>query len=122
MKKAKTMMLLAARWLVVFMTSLVVLSATAFDSAPNPPGKPCTESCAVRCPCCISKGAPSHSPAPLAPSSPRVSIDKSFQLIPLIASVITLAGDYDSAPTFSTFLLSARGDAPLYQRHCAYLI
>lgn len=118
------MILRAARWLVVLAVALFVSSGSIFASAPAESVKSaCTESCAKRCPCCISKSDPVESSAPLAPTpSTRTTAAKDFQLVSsshaLLLNEFELAAkvpSQTSAPYFSVSL-------PIFVRYCAFLI
>jgi hypothetical protein len=123
MTNAKTTLLQAARWLVIIVTSLVVLPGHVFAARNVAPKSSCAESCDQRCPCCVSKSTPANSSAPIAPASPtRVAIEKDFQLVPMLAVLLTPACESCLAFIASDFSLSLRNQAPLYQRHCVYLL
>jgi hypothetical protein len=123
MTKAKTILRQAERWLVIIVTSLVVLSGNVFAARTVAPKSSCAESCDQRCPCCVSKSTPANSSAPIAPaSSTRVAIDKDFQFVPMLAAMLTPACESCLAFIASDFSLSLRSPAPLYQRHCVYLL
>lgn len=115
------MVLQSARWVVVLLTTLGVLSAAAFAALPRAGGNTCTESCAAHCPCCISKSSPSSSPDPLAPNPPRISLDKNFQPAPVLALLVPSACENALGRTPFTSRILSRS-RPLYQQHCAYLI
>jgi hypothetical protein len=119
---AKTTLLQAVRWLVVMMTSLLVLQGNVFAVRTVKVESSCASSCEQRCPCCVSKPTPQPS-APIAPaSSARVVIEKDFQFVPLLAQLLTPALKPSVAFTAGDFSASLRSLAPLYQRHCIYLI
>jgi hypothetical protein len=122
MIRAKKTVLLIARWLAVLVAGFVLLSASLFANIPDGKASRCDKSCAVRCPCCISRNAPARSSGPLAPVSPRVAVEKDFQLAPAIA--LLLAPAHDGVLTACPFKsdIVARSGARLYQRHCTYLI
>lgn len=123
MTSAKTTLLQAARWLVVMLTSLMVLQGNVFAARTVVPKSSCAESCDQRCPCCVSKSTPANSSAPIAPaSSTRVAVEKDFQFVPLVALLLTPACESGLAFIASDFSASLRSSAPLYQRHCIYLI
>jgi hypothetical protein len=121
MKHLKTTVRLMARWLVILIASSAVLSASLFASERSAPRVSCNASCAMRCPCCVSKSAPS-SPQPSVPAAPRMAVEKSFQLAPLLIYLLAPPHEGRSEISLHQFSLSAPSDAPLYQRHCAYLI
>jgi hypothetical protein len=119
---AKTMFMQAARWLVVMLTSLMVLQGNVFAARTVTVESSCAASCEQRCPCCLSKSTPQPS-APIAPaSSKRVAAEKEFQFVPLLAQLLTPALKPSVAFTAGDFSASLRSLAPLYQRHCIYLI
>jgi hypothetical protein len=123
MTSAKTTLRQAARWLVVMLTSLVVLQGNVFATRTTAPKSSCAESCDRRCPCCISKSTPANSSAPLAPaSSTRVAVEKDFQFVPMLAVLLTPACEACLTFIVSDFSVSLRSQAPLYQRHCVYLL
>jgi hypothetical protein len=116
-------MVLMARWLVVLAVGWLVASGPVFAST-QPSGKSvCTESCAQRCPCCISKSEPTGSPAPLAPvPSSRTAVAKDFQLVSFCPALSLKELEAEavvppnlSAPHFSVSL-------PVFVRHCSFLI
>jgi len=112
----------AARWLVVILTSLVVLHGNVFAERTVVSENSCAESCDQRCPCCVSESVPQPS-APLAPASPtRVASAKDFQFVPLLA--VLLAPGIESGLSFivGELSISHRGTVPLFERHCVYLI
>jgi hypothetical protein len=121
MTQANTAMSVVARWLVVLMTGFMVLSAPVFADAPSAPTKRCDASCAARCPCCVSKPAPA-SPLPLAPAAPRVAVEKDFQISTLFVVLLTLPSEFGATAFLNDSPCALRSQAPLYQRHCAYLI
>lgn len=116
-------MILAAKCLVILALSLVVMPGNVFASKPIASKKVCNASCAARCPCCISKAPTSDLPAPLAPTSQsRVSVEKNFNLLPVIVFLLAPTPQTISEQITPDFSLSSRSGAPLYQRHCIYLI
>jgi len=123
MNRSKTTMMLMARWLVVLAVSLVVSSGNDFAAAQPVAKSACTESCASRCPCCISKSVPAESSAPLAPTpSTRTTVAKDFQLVPLLASL--LAPGRDIVPPVPSHFASPHfsSSIPVFVRHCTFLI
>jgi len=123
MKQATTTMVLMARWLVVLAVGLIVSSGNVLASAQPSNKSACTESCAQRCPCCISKSAPAESSAPLAPiPSTRTAVAKDFQFTAVCHALLTkeleaeaIVPPHLSAPHFSVSL-------PVFVRHCSFLI
>jgi hypothetical protein len=122
MKHAKDKLFSAARWLVVLTASFVVLAGNVFAEKPAAPSKPCTESCAATCPCCVSKPAQSNAPTPLAPSSStRTTVAKDFQLIPLLNAL--LAPECNSTPVIAYHSsITSHVSVPIFVRHCTFLI
>ena len=122
MNRATKTTMLAARWLVVITAIFVVVSGSVFAEKRAPSSEiRCDAACAARCPCCVSKPVQSD-PVPLAPASTRTTVVKDFQLAPLLYTLLTTesqgttaVSDRTSFPHFST-------SAPLFLRHCAFLI
>ena len=116
-------MMLMVRWLVVLEMGLIVSSGNVLVAAQSSGKSACTESCAQRCPCCISKSTPADSSAPLAPTpSTRTVVAKDFQLVPLCNALLlkeveapSLVPVHLSVPHFSVSL-------PVFVRHCSFLI
>lgn len=110
----------AARWLVILMTACMLAGLGAVPATLAPEKQTCTA--CVRCTCCV-KQAPARSSAPLAPTStPQPVVQKDFSLLLTLSAWPVpsgLASDLFSLP-LPLFLLPAA--APLYQRHCTYLI
>ena len=108
----------AARWLVVVLTSLMLLDSAAATASPRPPQPAC--SACVRCQCCV-KDAPGDSRAPLAPvSPPRAAPD--FQWLFTVSTFLSVPEESPGHCFVFTRNISFRPPAPLYQRHCSYLI
>ena len=123
MKQEKNMLLLAARWLVILMTSLIVLPGHVFAEKPAAPKPACPASCGAHCPCCVSKTPASNPSTPLAPaSSARTVLAKDILFPTLLTSLllkqhageVLVRSDF-SAPHFSVSL-------PLFARHCSFLL
>ena len=116
-------MMLMVRWLVALAMGLIVSSGNVLVAAPSSGKSACTESCAQRCPCCISKSAPAESSAPLAPTpSTRTAVAKDFQLAALCHALLlkeleaeAMVPPHLSVPHFSVSL-------PVFIRHCSFLI
>jgi hypothetical protein len=133
MNHAKTTIASAARWLVVLTTSVLVIAGSVFVPQPVSAksacgvegGKGCEVSCGDRCTCCVSK-APrpsSPAPAPIAPgSSARNSIAKDFQLAPLLNTLFELDRESNVAVRNYFFVPAFAAHAPLFVRHCTFLI
>jgi hypothetical protein len=123
MKQAKTTMMLAARWLVVFAISLVVFSGNVLASKPVAPKQTCNASCAQRCPCCLLKAPAPNPSTPIAPlSQSRLSVEKNFQFVPLLTLLLAPESETAAETALDSVFDSCRSGAPLYQRHCVYLI
>jgi hypothetical protein len=113
----------AARWLVILMTSLVVLPghvfATHAASAKTDPAHSC---CDEKCRCCVSE----PTPAPVNPAAPaapaRVAVGKDFQFSPLAAFSLTPAMTGGELVSVRAVSPSAFPSAPLHQRLCVYLL
>ena len=110
----------AARWLVILMTACMLVGLGAVPATLAPGKQTCTA--CVRCTCCV-KQAPARPSAPLAPAStPQPVVQKDFSLL-LTLSVLPvpfgLASDLSNLPLPLVVLPAA---APLYQRHCTYLL
>ena len=110
----------AARWLVILMTAIMLGGLGAVPAKFAPEEQTCT-SC-VRCTCCV-KQAPARPTAPLAPASvPKTVVQKEFS-IPLTLSLLPLlVGPSSDVSSFSLPRVYLPAVAPLYERHCAYLI
>jgi len=123
MKQAKATMMRVTRWLLVLAAALIVSSGNVLVAAQSPGKSACTESCAKRCPCCISKSAPADSSAPLAPTpSSRTTVAKDFQLVALYQALLpkgvqteAIVPTHLTVPHFSVSL-------PVFVRHCSFLI
>jgi len=114
-------MMLAAKWLVVLTTGLVVLCGNVFASQPERATSKCDASCAAKCPCCV-KAADSKSPAPVAPASSARALVKDFQLVSIVHALLAPECEA-SAPFFPHFIAQHFStSAPLFLRHCSFLI
>jgi hypothetical protein len=122
MTKVRAITLLAAKWLVVLTASLAVLHGTLLASERSAPKTVCSASCAQRCPCCISKPVPARTPAPLAPSSSRLAVEKNFQLAPVIAVLLWSHGAVAAPVPVDFSVQHFSVSLPVFVRHCAFLI
>jgi hypothetical protein len=108
-----------ARCFIVAMTALMLLepAAAARISLSNADQPPSCTAC-VRCECCV-KESPDSSPMSAPLSLP--SGQKDFQILAVFA---LLAPDQPARPADVPFVSpeSLPATAPLYERHCAYLI
>jgi hypothetical protein len=130
MSHAKRVVASGARWLVVLTTSLLVLAGSVFARQPATPKNACgvgettgcAISCGTHCSCCVSKTPQPNSPAPIAPASSTRTIAKDFQLVPLLGT--GFASDRELMPAVrSHFLLPHFApSAPIFVRHCTFLI
>jgi hypothetical protein len=109
-----------AQWLVVLLTSVVLLDSSAATVSVRAQKQTCS-SC-VRCECCV-KEAPAESTPPLAPvSSNRALLQKDFQWLLTVSALLDLPIEAHSDSSISSLAVPIPAAAPLYQRHCAYLI
>jgi hypothetical protein len=123
MKRTKTTMMLVAKWLIVLAISFVVLPGNVFASKTITPQNPCSASCIAKCPCCVSKAPAPRSSAPFAPTpQSRVNVEKNFNFLPVIVSLLSPLRDEGGVQPSFEFSVSSCEGAPLYQRHCTYLI
>ena len=125
MTRAKTMWLLAARWLVVLTASLVVMAGNILTGAPAAPIVPkqsCSASCAKKCPCCISTSAPVPTSAPLAPSSSRLAVEKNFQFAPWLTLLLVTGPALSQASLENVSDPHFPASLPVFLRHRALLI
>src|ERR1051325_3749955 len=109
-----------AKWLVILLAGIVLLGPGVVSPAAKAPQQKC--STCVRCECCV-KQLPSDSTPPLAPpASARSSIQKNFQV--LFTLSVLFGPPRESREDAAVHLpsVSCAASAPLYQRHCAYLI
>jgi hypothetical protein len=122
MNRAKTTLLLMARWLVVLTASLIVSAGNVSASAPAQTKSSCAESCAQRCPCCITKSAPVDS-APLAPTpSTRTAVAKDFQLAALCNALLLKEREGEVLVPSHFSAGHSFASLPLFVRHCTFLI
>lgn len=110
----------AARWLVILMTAILLAGLGAVPARLAPEEQTC-RAC-VRCTCCVQQ-TPDRPTAPLAPfPAPQPVVQKVFSL-PLTLSVLPLlAGLSSDVSCFAPPFVSWPAAAPLYQRHCTYLL
>jgi hypothetical protein len=119
--KDKSSLKFMARWLVVLLTSLLVLDSGAGKTSAAAPQEQACSAC-VRCQCCVQE-APAPSNPPLAPaSSQRASLQKDFQWLLTPSVFLSLPAERAGSLSLAPFPVSLPAAAPLYQRHCTYLI
>jgi hypothetical protein len=118
--KLKAQLRFTVRWLIALVAILALLQPAAFASATGAVQK--TGSCCKTCACCIERQAPSSNMPVAPPSSQRTSVQKDFQFVPLIAALAAPALETASFASVEPISLSAPAAAPLYKRHCSYLI
>ena len=110
----------AARWLIAAFAIVALLQPVAFASTASVVQT--KGSCCKKCACCIERQAPSSNAPVAPPSSQRTSVQKDFQFVPLIAALTAPPLETASFTSVEPVSLSAPAAAPLYKRHCSYLI
>ncbi len=120
MTNARTVLKAATRWLVVLVTSAVLLAPNLFAANVTPKAS-ALKSCCQRCACCIEKSS-DQPQVPLAPLSTRTSMDQTLQLLSAaIAFVLIESTPAVMRPSDGTGQKFS-ASAPLFLRHCAILI
>ena len=113
---------LAARWIVVALTALMLLGSRASDGVSTSRAQKQSCKACVRCTCCVER-APTLPEQPLsAPAPTRASAQKDFQLLLSNALLIFEIELEANSPPVHILSVSSLPVAPLYERHCAYLI
>jgi hypothetical protein len=121
MTDARTILKAAMRWVVVLVTSAVLLAPNLF-AAKSIPKASGPKSCCQRCACCIESN-PDQPQVPLAiPTSSRASVDQPAALpLALVAAILARPAPPSQA-AFDFDAASHPSSSPIFLRNCAILI
>lgn len=114
-------MRLAARWLVVLTTAIMVLAGNVLAMQPAPPVSKCDASCAAKCPCCIEPAEKSSEP--LAPvSATRTVVANDLQVVAALVLFVVPFADEALLVAAHSFSSGLPVGLPLFLRDRALLI
>lgn len=107
--------------LIAIVMAMVVLAAQtlALTAAPLPVNVP-HKNCHCGKACCVTKADTTSQPAPAVPT--RTAQESQIQVSLLITSYLLLQPAPASVRVPVPAVVTASSTAPLYQRHCSYLI
>src|SRR4051794_10289969 len=118
MTDARTILKAAMRWLVVLVTSAVLLAPNLF-AAKSIPKASSPKSCCQRCACCIESN-PDQPQVPLAfPSSSRPSVDQPVALPLALVAAILAQPELPSRINADLATAPHSISAPIFLRDCA---
>jgi hypothetical protein len=114
-------MRLAARWLVVLTTAIMVLAGNVLAMQPAPAVSKCDASCAAKCPCCIQPAEKSSEP--LAPvSTTRTVLANDLQVVAALVLFVIPPSDEAALVTAKFSVSNLPVGLPLFLRDRALLI